>query len=419
VLRPVSFVLIALFVAVLPAAAQSVGDSFAAGSEAFAEGDYLRALSQFEDARDAGSRGPAVHYNIGVCQYRLGLYDEAAQTFDALAHDYPAMRELALYNLGLVRLKQNRGGEARELFARVREDSDDERLAGLAAAALRATPQPVVPVTEQRWIGLVDLNIGYDDNVALIDEASVPATQSVDSAFTELFGFLSGPRRAPPGLRFDGSAYLVSYNDASQFDQAAFRAAGLYEWALTRWRLEAGPALSYSTLDGSGFEQGISIGIRARRMLSSELRLTLRAAHDVIDNGSARFSYIAGSRDQLGIAVDRFRGSSRLSFGYDFEANDRDAPGVSPTRNQLWLLFRYAPSPDWSAEGRIAWRNSSYDDLATPRDENRVDLTAGFTWRLAADWELAGRYRWSDNDSNVDELSYSRNRLSVGLTRSF
>ena len=64
-------------------------------------------------------------------------------------------------------------------------------------------------------------------------------------------------------------------------------------------------------------------------------------------------------------------------------------------------------------------RSSSYDDLAIARDEDLADLSLGYVRRLAGGWQLSGRYRWSDNDSNVDFYAYSRNRLSIGLTKSF
>jgi hypothetical protein len=402
-----------------PTFAQVSSDPFAAASSAFSDGDYLRALALFEDARNAGSQGPSVQYNIGVCQYRLGLFDEAALTFRALADDYPAMRELALYNLGLVRTQQDRTAEARTLFSQVREDSNDGKLVALAEAMLRRTAPARSAVARPAWNRLVDINIGYDDNVALIDEASVPATQSVGSAFTDLLGVISGPRRSQPGFRFDGSAYLVAYGDASQFDQTAIRAAGSYEWALANWRLEVGPQFNFSTLDGDGFEQRLGIGALARRRLTASAWLTLRATHDEIDNASSRFAYIEGSRDQLGVSVDLIGGTGRLTLGYDIESNDRADPGVSPSRNRLWVRYRYSSSPDWSTDARLALRNSSYDDLAIPRDEDLIDLTLGYTRRFAGGWEASGGLRWSDNDSNISLLTYSRSRFNLGLTKNF
>lgn len=402
-----------------PVRAQDASELFNAGSTAFAAGDYGQALSLFEDARDTGSRGPAVHYNIAVCQFRLGNYDEADAAFRVVADDFPAMRPLALYNIGLVRLRQHREAEARELFEQAQRESNDEKLSQLAAAALRRIAPSSPAPRESFWVSLLDFGVGYDDNVALVDEASLPATRSVDSPFAELFGYLSGPRGTPSGLRFDGSVYAVRYSDASEFDQSTLHLGGVYAWTAGTWRLEAGPAVNYSTLDGQGFEQRVGIGIRLSRPLSAATTVTFLADHDEVDNVESQFAYVAGTRQQLGVSIDRRNGAGRLSLGYDLELNDRNDPNVSPTRNRVWTRYRYSPNPDWTAEARISFRASRYDDPATVRDEDLTDITLRYLRRFAGGWEISADYRWSSNDSNLDLLTYSRNRLTFGVTKTF
>lgn len=402
-----------------PAAAQDASALFDAGGAAFADGDYGRALSLFEEARDAGSRGPAVHYNIGVCRYRLGDYAGSAEAFRYLADNYPSMRGLALYNLGLARLRQQRDEEARALFGQAAREAGDDKVAALAGAMLRRTAPAAPAPSASSWFALADANVGYDDNVALLDESSVPATQSVDSAFVEAFGVLSGPRRATPGWRFDGSAYAVRYGDASEYDQTAVRAAGLYAWSLRDWRVEAGPQLSYSTLDGDGFEQRVGVGARLRRPLSRLSSIAVRVELDRVDEGNARFAYLAGSRQRLELTWDRRLASGRLTLGYDLERNDRDDPAVSPTRNRVWTRYRYTAAADWSADVRLALRRSRYGDLAVPRDDDRADLSVGYLRRLARGWEVNARYLWSDNDSDVGVYAYTRSRVAVGVTKVF
>ena len=50
-------------------AAADAGTDWQSGQEAFASGRYGDALAYFEAARDDGLSGPAVHYNIAVCEY--------------------------------------------------------------------------------------------------------------------------------------------------------------------------------------------------------------------------------------------------------------------------------------------------------------------------------------------------------------
>jgi len=413
---------VGLFVAACLSAAahaQTPSDAFAAGRAAFEQADYMRALAYFENARDAGIDGPAVHFNIAVCLYRLEDYPEAADAFRHLADTYPAMRELALYNLGLVRLRQGRDTEARDLFAGVRDESADETLVALAGEALRRLT-PATPVSAPSvWISFLDVGLGYDDNVALIDEASLPATQSAESAFTEFLGVLTGPRGTASGFRFDGTLYAVRHNDTPEYDQAALRAAGLYQWTAGQWRLETGPHLNYSTLNGHGFEQSLGIDLTARRRLSGTLRLSLRALHDEVEGADSTFAYLDGTRQRLSAWLDLYASTGWLSAGLDLERNDREAAGVSPTRNRIWVGYRHTAAMRWTAEAQLALRLSNYDDLTIPREEDLVDITVGYMRRFDRGWELGGRYRWSDNDTDVAPYAYSRSRLSLEVTKNF
>src|SRR5690242_4254141 len=88
-------------------------NAFAAGSAAFQQGDYSRALDLFQSARGGGTDTAALEYNIGVCQYRLGEYAQAEATFGTLAVRYPAFHALAEYNRGLALLALQRRNEAR------------------------------------------------------------------------------------------------------------------------------------------------------------------------------------------------------------------------------------------------------------------------------------------------------------------
>jgi len=402
------------------ASAQNADEFFAAASTAFEDGDYRQALALFQEAQDAGSEGPAVHYNIGVCQYRLGDYAGAERAFRIVADGYPAMRALALYNLGLVHLRQDRDAEARQLFTQAREDGSDAKVTQLAAAMLQRTdPARQQAAPPSRWRSLADLNIGYDDNVALLDDASLPAGQSVDSTFIELFGALSGSPAAAPELRFDGSAYAVTYADASEFDQTALQLSGVYQWTVADWRMEAGPHFNRSSLDGDGFEQRIGADLRLWRMLGAATSLGIRFSHHEIDSVDSRFAFIEGSREQLGVSWDRFGRTGRLTLGADLEFNDRADARVAPTRNRVWFRYRYSASPDWAADVQLSLRSSDYDDLAVARDEDLTDISLGYVRRFSRGWQINGRYRWSDNDSGVDVFSYSRSRLTVGLTKTF
>src|SRR5690606_14058733 len=249
----------AVQLAAQPAASTS-SDAFATGERAFAAQDYAAALAAFREAVAGGRDGPAVRYNIGVCLYRLERFEEAAEAFDELERNFPNMQPLAAYNLGLAETRRGRLAQARSAFERALERGD-ERLRALALAMLERVGAP--QQQGSRWSRVFELGVGRDDNVALLDSASLPAGLSADSNFVELnayFGKPLGRERAT----FDANVYHVTYADAEEFDQLSLYVGTRVRWRAGAWYGSAGPFVNRSTLDGSGFEQelGASLDVR-------------------------------------------------------------------------------------------------------------------------------------------------------------
>src|SRR5690606_29139205 len=192
---------------------------------------------------------------------------------------YPQMSALAEYNLGLALAKQKRFDEARAAFERARA-AGDPTIAALATAMLDRTADSTEPLPGSEWIRLLDFAVGYDDNVALLEESSLPAELSTESRLLEAFGLVSGrvgPRNA---MRVDASAYLVRYADAPDFDQDAFRLGFAYLWEPGSWRIEAGPYYDYGVLAGKGFERRIGATLRAQYPIGDAALMSFRYVHD-------------------------------------------------------------------------------------------------------------------------------------------
>ena len=255
--------------AFVPVAVADVADDWASGEQAFAAGDYESALLYFEMARDAGQEGVAVHYNIAVCQFKLSRFDDAGMTFRHIADKYPKMRGLAEYNLGLVEKRLGNTRAAQQHFIRAWELSpEDEKVRALAIAMLDdVEPEPADVPT---WFGSFGLRAGHDDNVALRDSLGLPAGVTGESPMVDAFLALRGAPAAFGGFMLDGSAYIVAYTDADDFDQSESRLGGLYTWRPGDWRLEASAHFVYGTLGGDGFEREIALGARAVRYIGDE-----------------------------------------------------------------------------------------------------------------------------------------------------
>lgn len=415
-------ILLALGCSASPASAQNAApaEAFAAGSRAFAAAEWEKALAYFEQARDAGMPGPAVRYNIGVCQYRLGRYRDAADTFRSIVDRFPAMLPLAEYNAGLALAQQEDYEGARAALRRAAAAGDD-RVAGLAGAMLDRLPpgaaDPAPAPAGERWTAFAEFSAGLDDNVALLDDSILPAGESTDSVFGRFFGQVRTPSRR--GWQATGSAYLVRYPDAGRFEQDVLRVGAAWQGSRRQWRIEAGPHASYSTLDGAGFERRFGAALALGRSLGPDLQFAARFTIEDIADAEPQFGFVEGSRRALELQLERYVADGRFRLGYVWSADDRASASVSPVRQEFAVSYRHWFGERWSAEAATAFRSSRYDDLAVPRDEDRSELSLAFFRDLPAGWQLTGRYLLSENDSNAEGFGYSRNRFALGVNRVF
>ena len=387
---------------------------FADGERAFAAGDYRDALRLFTAAREAGSTGPSSYYNIGVCQYRLGDYDGAEETFALLAAEFPAMRELAEYNRGLALRADGNFAAAGVAFERARA-STDEKIVALANAQLAAIGATRV-VEQPRWSGYFSGGVGHDDNVALLNELLFTGTD-VASPLAEVIGVLTrdfGPRP----LRFDASGYAVHYPDVGDFDQTALRLSLEAEQHLGSWTLLVGPTLGRSTLNGDGYEELIGAEMRLRHGFGAGFLFELRAVYDDASAADSRFAYLEGAHRELRLSVQH-AGAGRIRFGYDVQHEDRADPGVSPERERLAVIYQRRLSETWSADASAAHRTSRYSDATVPREERLLELSLAARRRLGRDWTFGVEYQWFDNDSTDEDFSYDGQRYVLGFSRSF
>jgi tetratricopeptide (TPR) repeat protein len=153
VFRKTTALLIAmLLMGFTPFAVAANDGDWQSGQEAFSAGDYSSALLFFEIARDAGQPGPAVHYNIAVCQFKLQQFDDALVTFQLLADRFPKMRGLAEYNMGLAERRLGNSVAAQHHFiVAFRHSPDDEKLRSLSAAMVKEMEQEM----PSDWYGSV------------------------------------------------------------------------------------------------------------------------------------------------------------------------------------------------------------------------------------------------------------------------
>ena len=395
-------------------AASASSDAFAAGERAFAAQDYAAALEAFRDAAASGRDGPAVRYNIAVCLYRLERFADAAQAFDDLERSYPDMRALAAYNLGLAETRRGRLAQARSAFERAFERGD-ERIRALALAMLERVGAP----PSSRWTRVLELGVGRDDNVALLDSASLPAGRSADSAFVELNAYFGKPFGGER-MRFDANVYHVAYADAEEFDQLSLYVGTRARWRAGAWHGSAGPFVNRSTLDGAGFEQELGASLDVRYALGAHgATLGFLATRSTIEELATEFAYVDGSRTAAGVFFVRPLAAGSVRLDYREERNDRASPAVSPDRSRYSVSYRRVLGGDWTVEAGYEHRESDYAGLDVPRRERRRQVELRAEYRLESDWVIDASLRADDNSASDARYAYDRARFALGLTRSF
>ena len=393
-----------------PAAAGSA--SWAEGMDAFSADNYEAALTHFTRARDEGLDGPAVHYNIAVSQFKLELYDEAATTFSLLGENYPQMAGLAEYNLGLVARRQDRRDVAARHFFQAYNLSDDKKIQILASQRLRELEPETRTVS--RWSGSVGARAGNDDNIALRDEAGVPAGTTTESPVVDVFATLHGPWTGRDGFRFRGNAYAVKYADADEYDQFELLASGYYEWRRDNWRAELGTHASGSTLGGDPFDRKLGAGARFVRYLGDASLVDLRYTYDDISEGDVEFSGIAGSRQRIDGRYLWYRDDHRIQVRYVLETNDRESASVTRDRDSFIADYRLLPEKGFGYRVGVEFRDSEYAKLEVPRDEDLMTLFGTLNYTFSNEWSVMLEFRQYDNDSSDPAYSYDRKVFTLG-----
>lgn len=391
---------------------------WASANQAYANGDFTLALQHFDAARRDGLDGPAVHYNIAVCYFKLAQYGPSRNEFQLIINRFPGMRGLAEYNLGLIdRRLNNTESAVGHFLAAHRQAGDDQTLRILASKRLREL-EPEIR-SAPKWAGAVGVRIGFDDNVALRDQTGLPSTVTSETPTTDLFASIKGPYNGVSGFRVDGSVYVVKNFNADEFDQSELQGGVMYDWRPGDWRLQVGLHGSAGSLGGDSFDRKFGGNFRAIRYLDEKSELGLSYSYDDVQDANSLFAGIGGSRQQLEGKYRWYSNERRFVFRFRHEENNRVDAQVSPTRTSLSLDYRFQPASGWGYEGGLSFRNSRFDETAVLRDEDLFTVRAALTRVINSNWLLSFNYQHSNNDSSESIFSYDRNIISVGGIRVF
>ena len=129
-----------------------------------------------------------VPYNIGVCQYKLGLYADAngnSRRSPSVFRAWPASPP----TIAASRCSSSIAGTMRARRSRRRSTAATTRSPRWRPRDSRSSVSRGRPRVPSMWTGLFDASLGHDDNVALVDELTLPAGRSGDGSLLEVLAF--------------------------------------------------------------------------------------------------------------------------------------------------------------------------------------------------------------------------------------
>lgn len=404
---------------------------FADGIDASKAGDYHAALQNFTDAQSASMDSAVLTFNIGVAHYKLGNYRQSKTFFARITND-SKWGALAEYNLGLLSEKMGQEQLARTHYRRAAERATTTKLRQLANA--KVTTQPTRNIrADDAWIAYSSLAAGVDDNVLLADDALLGTVSDEEDSFIDVLGaasqFIKGDYA--DGWRLDLTGYYRGYSDLDDFDFGMVSAGLTYNRLLGDWHVQTGVKADTQFTGGDGFTSGGTFRVRAYHKFG-DLGLRLTNDFGVIE-GSNDYDYLSGTQNRTSVELIRKLDRTRLRLGYRYDMNDRDDLTLadeffsySPTRHRVFAAVEQTFSDKVSAEVRVSFRNSEYDDqnteiepdntvTQTTRDEDRFGANIRVGYRITNRWRLFGEYQYIDNDANIDRYNYDSSIYMVGI----
>ena len=225
--------------------------------------------------------------------------------------------------------------------------------------------------------------------------------------FAELQLAAAGPLVGP--WRFDGSVVLLDYQDLDSFDQLNANAGARYRLPLGDWTGEAALQLSYSTLDSEGFENRRMLLLQATRTLTEEWRAARplplqrhRRARRLRRPGWHAATSSASAACGTGTA-------GMSDWNIDSTATTTPRRALSFDRHQLGVDVQRDLDENWTVQAGLSFDRSRYD-VATNGSEERAELRLAVSRNLNDTWRAVVRYAYADNQADLPEFDYRRNR---------
>lgn len=410
----VSFLVSGVLLVALPVYASPEQDFKQAG-QFFASGDYEESINKYHQAEKQGMRSVELYYNLAGAYYKIGNYQQAEVYFKKVAGN-KKMQALATYNLGLVALKQGDNKKAKNYFNKSMEMTDQKKLKQLAAMQLNKM--------NNLWSVYFNAGLGSDDNVNFTPTGSA---LNVSDTFYALHGsvdyLFSGSKQN--GWLADASFYNVNYSSSKSnaSDQVQYGFGIEKTQKINQWNMGYLFHLDQTDLGGFDYQAITKLQVMAGTALSSKESLQLRYRYEDINSENVLYDYLDGWRQKFRVQYKINEPGHRQRYYYELELNSRNdtaTASYSPTRHTVRGVYTQILDKQWRISGDLAYRQSSYSDVATwSRDDDRLKAAIYGDYRLDRTTRIRAEWAYTDNDSTQNAYDYTRNVVSVDISKRF
>ena len=398
----------------------SAESDYELGLQAYKTGSYTAAASYFESALGQGMDSLSLIYNLASSYYKVGRLEEAKEYFLQLEQT-EEMRDIARYHLGLIAVKEKDISVARNYFGLVSTEGRDKKLIKLSDKHLES-----LSVKESRWRSLVNLNMGYDDNIY---SASGDSVLDESDSFYEFYAsgdvIISGGRK--DGWLIGAGLYGMDFISSDTNDQYNFLLGLQRPVKISDWETSFNINLSKSTYGGDDFQTIAQFDALGRKSITSRDRIYLRYRGDIIESDNVIYDYLQGWRQRARIEYRNYAARNIKHAYYELELNDRgtlvtltDTYEYSPLRHTVRGVYTQILDEHWWLIGDLAYRYSEFDASATAdRTDNQWKLTLSADYRFDRTLKLFARYQYTDNDSSMERYTYDKSVFKIGLSKLF
>jgi len=409
--------LVFMFSSELLATAQS---DYEKGLSSYKSGDNAAAVIYFESAMKQGMDSVSLKYNLASSYYKVGRYADAKKYF-ALLSQTDKMRDLAEYHLGVIAIKEKNRSEAQRYFSSVVSSGKDEKLVKLSNKHLVA-----LTIEDDLWKSKLSFNLGYDDNIDSVSEDTVLGTAD---NFYELAAstnlLIAGERK--DGWVADLAFYAIEYSDIDTNDQSVVALGVKRSMKLADWDSSVYLSVADITYGGDDLQTISKLDFMGRKSMSNNERINLRYRLEDIGSDNVLYDYLEGWRQRASVEYLSHSKNSIKQLQYEFELNDRGelittsgAYDYSPTRHTVRGIYTHAINKQWWLIGDIAYRFSDFEASSTiNRDDTQWRFALTSDYRFDPTFKLSAKYQYTDNESTLDQYSYDKSVIKIGLTKQF